>query len=64
MDVTELAAELRTGDPDLPPAEAAFVEAVETTKELFDAGEIDREEYHDRIATASDRYRDATDADP
>lgn len=64
MDVTELAAELRTDDPDLPPAEAAFVEAVDTTKELFDAGEIDREEYRDRIAAASERYRNAMGADP
>lgn len=57
MDTTELAAELRSADADLPPAEAAFVETVEDAQAKLNAGEIDREQYNARIARASDRYR-------
>jgi hypothetical protein len=61
MDVEELAEELRTDDPELPPAEAEFVEAVEAAKAKLDADELTHGEYHDRIARASDRYRGAVD---
>lgn len=64
MDVTELAAELRTDDPELPHAESEFIDAVEAAKELLEGGEIDRDEYQNRVATASDRYRRAADSDP
>jgi hypothetical protein len=63
MDVSELAEELRSDDPDLPPAEAAFVEAVEAARAALDAGELTSEEYHQRVASASDRYRRAANAD-
>lgn len=43
------------------PNEAEFIEAVEAAKSRFDAGEIDRDEYHERVARASSRYRRATD---
>lgn len=59
MNVEELAEELRTDDPELPPAEAEFVEFVEAAKTKLDAGELTRDEYHARIVTASDRYRGA-----
>lgn len=62
MDIDELAEELRTDDPELPPAEAEFIEAVEAAKSKFDAGEIDRDEYHERVARASSRYRRAADS--
>lgn len=63
MDITELAAELRSDNPNLPRAEAAFVEAVEDAQAALDAGEIDREEYDRRVARASDHYRSATESD-
>lgn len=63
MDITELAAELQSDDPDLPRAETAFVEAVEDARAALDAGEIDDEEYHRRVARASDRYRTETGSD-
>lgn len=59
MDVNELAEELRTDDPELPQAETEFIEAVEAAKRELEAGEIDREEYEERVARASDRYRRA-----
>lgn len=59
MDVEEIAEELRTDDPELPPAEAEFVEAVEAARTKLDAGELTPDGYHERIATASDRYRGA-----
>lgn len=62
MDVEELAEELRTDDPELPPAEAEFVEAVEVAQAKLDAGELTPDEYHARIAAASDRYRGAVGA--
>lgn len=62
MDIDELAEELRTDDPELPPAEAEFIEAVEAAKSKLDAGEIDRDEYHERVARASSRYRRAADS--
>ncbi|MFC7008716.1 SHOCT domain-containing protein [Halalkalicoccus salilacus] len=37
------------------PNEAEFIEAVEAAKSRFDAGEIDRDEYHERVARASSR---------
>ncbi|WP_122089291.1 hypothetical protein [Halalkalicoccus subterraneus] len=66
MDTTHLAAELGSDDPELPPAEAAFIDAVETAQAKLATDEITREEYDERIRTASDRYRSATssDADP
>lgn len=60
MDTTDLAAELGSDDPDLPPAETAFIDAVETAREKLASGEISREEYDERVRTASDRYRSAT----
>ncbi|MFC6905882.1 hypothetical protein [Halalkalicoccus tibetensis] len=63
MDITELAAELQADDPDLPRAEAAFVETVEAAQADLEAGEIDRDEYDERVARASDRYRNATESD-
>lgn len=62
MNVEELAEELRTDDPELPYAEAEFVEAVEAAKAKLDAGKLTRDEYHERIAAASDRYRGAAGA--
>lgn len=61
MDVADIAEELRTDDPDLPQAEAAFLEAVEAAKANLDAGAISRAEYHKRVAAASERYRVAAD---
>lgn len=63
MDITELATELQSADPDLPPAEAAFIATVEAAQAELEAGEISQEEYYERVATASDRYRSRTDAD-
>lgn len=63
MDITELAAELQADDPDLLRAEAAFIETVEAAQADLEAGEIDRDEYDERIARASDRYRTATGSD-
>lgn len=63
MNLTELAAELQADDPDLPQAEARFVGAVEAARAELEAGEIDRDEYDERVARASDRYRTATDSD-
>lgn len=62
MDCTELAAELGSDDPDLPPDEAAFVEAVEAAQARLAADEITHEEYYELIRDASDRYRDAAES--
>ncbi|ADJ14059.1 hypothetical protein C497_15977 [Halalkalicoccus jeotgali B3] len=64
MDITTLASELSSEDPTLPPAEARFVEAVEDARAALEDGEIDREEYHARVAAASERYRRGPDPDP
>lgn len=61
MDCTELAAELGSDEPDLPPDEAAFVEAIENARMKLAADEITREEYYERIRDASDRYRSSVD---
>lgn len=63
MNLTELAAELQADDPDLPPAEATFIEAVEAARADLEAGEIDRVEYDERVARASERYRTETGSD-
>lgn len=61
MDLNELAEELQTADPDLPPAEAAFVKTVKAAHAQLTAGEIDRQEYQTRVRAASDQYRSAVD---
>lgn len=63
MDIEELATELQSSDPDLPPEEAAFVETIEDARAALDLGEISQDEYYERVARASERYRDATDSD-
>lgn len=61
MDVTELAKELQTANPDLPSAEAEFMKAANAAQAEFNAGEIDRQEYQTRIRTASNQYRSTVD---
>lgn len=63
MDITALTAELQSADPDLPPEEAAFIEAVEAAQTERAAGEISQDEYYERVATASDRYRHTMDSE-
>lgn len=53
MDVTELAKELQTANPDLPSAEAEFMKAANAAQAEFNTGEIDRQEYQTRIRTAT-----------
>lgn len=63
MDTTELAAELQSADPELPPDETAFIEAVENAQAALEAGEIGQGEYYERVMAASEQYRDTTDSD-
>lgn len=61
MDLNELAEELQTADPDLPPPEATFVKTVKAAHAQLTAGEIDRQEYQMQVRTASNQYRSAVD---